>query len=37
MKIMICILVLGRFPAELGPEADANGSGSKNGADVIQN
>ncbi len=36
MKCMILILVFGRFPAELGPETRANGSGSKNGAERTQ-
>jgi hypothetical protein len=30
-------LVVGRFPAELGPEIRSNGSGSKNGAERTQN
>ncbi len=30
-------LVLGRFPAELGPETRSNGSGLKNGAKRTQN
>ncbi len=30
-------LVVGRFPAELGPETRSNGSGSKNGAERTQN
>ena len=30
-------LVFGRLPAELGPEARSNGSGSENGAERTQN
>ncbi len=30
-------LVLGRFPAELGPETPLNGSGSTNGAEITHN
>ena len=37
IKIIILILVFGRFPAELGPETRSNGSGSKNGAGRTQN
>ena len=37
IKNIICILVFGRFPAELGPETRSNGSGSKNGAERSHN
>ncbi len=37
ITIIILILVFGRFPAELGPETNLIGSGSKNGAEITRN
>ncbi len=37
IKVMIFIWVFGKFPAKLGPETLAIGSGSKNGAEITHN
>ncbi len=37
VKILICVLVLGRFPAKLSPKTPLNGPGSNNDVERTQN